>query len=326
MNTTPQRSDTQDIAKAFGIFAVVFVHTWRGLISLGVFDPSNIIDYIDKAGMLYAMPVFFLLAGHNTYASLQRTKPLDFIVKRAKVIVPIYFFWSIVQAFLHSLKNDPGNSGTSHNFWETISTIWYHPIDQFWFLYGLMIYHILTALLQKRLPVLITIMVAAYLYNSFVWPLFIQEMTCCGIFYLFGYLVARNGPIKLQEMPLKLMYPLLFGIWVTGTVLANQFMLDPRTPPLFTALMCSSSFILLFSYKLNNSWIGTKLAVIGRASLAIYVMHVICFAGTRVVLFKLGITDGYMHLVLETLAGLFGPMAVYFTLRRFNLTRYAFLG
>ena len=56
-------------------------------------------------------------------------------------------------------------------------------------------------------------------------------------------------------------------------------------------------------------------------SMAIYLAHVLFSAGTRIALEQLGVESIDMHVLAGTLAGVAGPVAMYFALKRFGLTR-----
>jgi fucose 4-O-acetylase-like acetyltransferase len=65
---------------------------------------------------------------------------------------------------------------------------------------------------------------------------------------------------------------------------------------------------------------------IGRASIAIYVMHIFFIVAMRTLLLKLGFRDATLHLVAETMVGIFIPMAAFFLANWLRIAPYVGFG
>jgi fucose 4-O-acetylase-like acetyltransferase len=68
------------------------------------------------------------------------------------------------------------------------------------------------------------------------------------------------------------------------------------------------------------------LALLGTASMAIYVLHTIFSAGVRMALYAVGFSNNLVALVLGTLIGIAGPLGVWAVARRYRLLPWLGLG
>ncbi|MDX2028950.1 MAG: acyltransferase [Alphaproteobacteria bacterium] len=322
MATSKKRDIAQDIAKAIGILAVVYAHVLWGLVSSSIFADGNPLHFIDMGLQIYTMPLFFLLAGYNAPSSLKRSTPAEFIRKRASMLIPVYLIWSVVQGgmkyALSGQVNDPVTL-------QDLLAIPYKPIGQFWFLYALLIYHIATALLYRRPWVLASLAIAAFLANPWLED-FPRDYCYSGIFYVLGFLLANKDLPSIKAKHIAPALGVAVIVYACGLAMNWSYGLDSRNLLLLPATLSGIGLVMFLSQKLSASSAGPALAYVGRASLAIYVLHVICFAGWRAFILKLGVTEAYVHLVTGTLVGLGVPLLLYSVLGRFKLRRYAYLG
>ena len=96
----------------------------------------------------FHMPLFFFLAGLNVPHSLRRGNGPLLRIQLWTVAYP-YVLWSLIQGILiliMTLARDVNVPLTVSD----LAAIPYRPLAQFWFLYALMICHVLVVLIPKR--------------------------------------------------------------------------------------------------------------------------------------------------------------------------------
>ena len=64
------------------------------------------------------------------------------------------------------------------------------------------------------------------------------------------------------------------------------------------------------------------LSFLGKASIAIYVSHVIASAATRTMLVKIGVTDSSIHVVLGTASGIVFPSCLFIVANMLGVAPY----
>lgn len=106
-------------------------------------------------GVLFAMPLFFLIAGLFTPASLQRKGLRRFVVDRTvRLLTPVVFF---VLVFTPPIEYvDPSNDGWPGDFWGFVPVVWWGQLPPApgptWFLGVLLAFSVLYAVLRTRWP------------------------------------------------------------------------------------------------------------------------------------------------------------------------------
>ncbi len=306
-----------DVAKGVGICLVVFGHAMNGLGTAGILKWETPITQLYFIIYTFHMPLFFFLSGITVTRSLNKGT-FEFLAGKVRYIVYPYFVWSIIQGLSQAALSDQLN----HSFdISSLYGIYAHPLAQFWFLYVLIIYHLLAAATGGRGSILIPASILGLVvYSS------LPIIPSMASFYLGSYTAGVVLNDKVSDAIGKIRHPILIGVL---SLLACAFAALLSTPitnwNYLNLWILPSTFFGVFGTivlcKLaNDSTVSRVLAYLGRLSLAIYVMHVMAAAGARVVLVRLHLAqDPYILLALCTLAGVILPVIVYRALEHLNL-------
>ena len=309
------RLDWLDVAKGLGIVLVVLGHTERGLVASGI-APESWRSGLDFYLYTFHMPLFMFLAGLNVPQSL-RAGARRFILRKLATIVWPYVLWSMILGtvgiLLSSHTNNPGD-------WSDLWRIGWRPISPFWFLYVIFIYSALVAVTGVRMVVLGPLSILAFgLGLIFKNDSLVQQLLHFLIFFVAGALSAT----RLQTIQATANES---GPWWVAVAMAAWFGISwavaaPSDYRYFSAWGLPSALlgtVFVIALALNVSGPArTMLAALGRASMPIYVMHILATAGTRIVLTRLDLTDSpIVYVVVGTMAGVLAPYAAYRVVRR----------
>ena len=136
-----------DVVRGLGVILVVFGHMLDGQTRTGIVPQGGAVDWTNYALYTFHMPLFFFLAGLNVPKSLERGTAA-FVKSKLWTVAYPYFLWSILQTGVIVLA-----LGASANYsvgaGDLVAILWW-PIAQFWFLYALMICHLLAAFVEDR--------------------------------------------------------------------------------------------------------------------------------------------------------------------------------
>ena len=312
-----KRQFWQDRAKGIGISLVVFGHVLRGLVHSGMLTNTALVATLDYTIYTFHMPLFFLLAGLNVEGSLRRGRR-GFLSDKLLTIVYPYFLWSLLQTGLKITipenVNLPNTAGD-------LLAILFEPPAQFWFLYVLMLCHVVLALVPRSGLMLMLMFALAGAAMSGVFPYVLQKLLFNFPFYLAGVIFSRkiadwfpNGWVGLLQI---VILACLFGL--CAVLKAAAFGLDFEEIAVFPAA-CAGIAIVICCAKLMDGKNGRWAAALGTMSMTIYILHITAGAATRVMLVKLfGITEPAIHLILGVMAGLLIPICAHMVLRKFGL-------
>ncbi|QHQ33731.1 acyltransferase family protein [Algicella marina] len=313
-----------DCAKGFGIVLVVFGHAWRGLYEKGVIPPL-LFEAVDSRIYAFHMPLFFMLSGLFFAHGLARARGIPFLRSRAlRLLWPLVLWTYLFLAFkvlAGSLSNTPVGLGA---FLESPIPGRFH----FWFLWALFLIQV--ALLPAKplfanqgnwLPVSLALLTGSL--ALLLIPLPPAAFAWIGLalyhlpFFLLGVVIGRfQGRMQVSAVGA------ILAVGLFAALLAIAPQVTGLYNTVFLAAALSIASVAVFVWFGNGPGSGI-LAYLGTASMAIFLAHTIFSAGLREVLFKLGVTNLPVHLVLGTGIGLIAPIILYEIARRFRLTKLA---
>ncbi|NYH14488.1 acyltransferase family protein [Paraburkholderia bryophila] len=300
-----KRNSFLDCVRGLGMVLVVFGHAQRGLHDGNLFPASYPFEQIDFTLYTFHMPLFFLLAGLHVWPSVEKGSRRFLRSKFLTIVVP-YFVWSIIQGGVQILMAGSTNHPLSLSDWPML---FYRPLGQFWFLYALMIWQLIALCYGRFRPALIVVAVTAFLLGSAIPESFFATAMKMGIFFAAGTLVGPELEARIERFAHA-----GFPVSCTLAFLLSTYMVMGVAPfysfEAIPAAIFGIALTLIVCYWLNRSWAATPLAICGRRSMPIYVLHIMAVSGMRIVLLKAGIRNPYLMLPVCTIAGVLLPLGV----------------
>ncbi|MDP3293539.1 MAG: acyltransferase family protein [Nevskia sp.] len=317
-----------DFLKGASIILVVYGH-------VAIIPPDRDISAFVRYIYLFHMPLFFVISGY-----LFKAAPLhDFAIKRVKtLIIPYASFLILLTAIIdltHLAKGDWAliDYGTSIARLILGGTFLHLEVGVFWFLTALffvqIIYCKLSHLLgnatdKKMLIAMAFLYVASSILSLFfdriISPLGISAIPFGLLCFWFGNLI-RNFKVGNYITPLSSGVIIL---WISLEVTGTHFTLDmkySRYFPAFLIFPLSLSFvyfIILATEKYYKIIKNRLIIIFGAASLVIMALH------NYVHFFLRGVGLNMDALII--IVSIFVPVLAYFSIMRFRITRFLFLG
>lgn len=322
-----------DYAKGIGIILVVYGHVARGVHSAGLPFDEYWFRQVDSVIYSFHMPLFFFLSGLFFPASVARQGASGVLVAKLRTVAWPYLLWSIVQGTVEVMLSRYTNG--SVEIAEIANLLW-QPRAQFWFLYALFfisvfVFPFYRVLSVRWQPTVLLLACLAWLFAEHLpggIPVgFVTQYTlwfACGAWFV---RLSGDGVTRQWQGLLTFLGIVFAGMfaWLYHGPMELTYNSGPRwlsLPLAFAAVMAVVGFSRwLKRYRLE--W----LAALGRASLAIYVMHVLAGSGARIVLQKLlGIESVFIHLLIGTVCGLLTPFLALRLAERFGLVGWLGIG
>lgn len=321
-----------DCGKGIGIVLVVFGHVLAGTHGAGILGDA-LFSYTYSFVYGFHMPLFFFLSGLFVERSLARGTGPYFRSKLWSVVYP-YVLWSLAIGTVNIAL--AGQTNTAPDLARLLA-IWHQPVKGFWFLYALFgCFALYWAL--SRLPARAHFAVALAICAAQPWiywgPSLVDKFLAHYVFFAAGALFVRErggGPLELQPAALALTAlaflaaeALYLALEVTPAHNREHVATTPQF--LFVPALGIATFLAL-SARSASTALGPALAYLGRRSLAIYVVHLLATAGTRIALARgLGIDAAAVHVLVGLTAGVVFPLVLYEVAARARVTRWAGFG
>jgi fucose 4-O-acetylase-like acetyltransferase len=310
-SATKSRIGWVDQARGIGIVLVVFGHTIRGLSPAGILSMTGPLAFIDQWLYSFHMPLFFFLSG-LFLADRVRRPPASFLGGLTGSFVYPYLIWSVVWVLLQTTLRPATDNPVQL---ETLALIPTRPLAHFWFLYVISLIHFAFFLLHRiGLGPRGTFVVFSIWAALFPWfptgtwgPLILARRN--APFVALG--AALNSmprfaqwPDRLPTLVAGLLALLGYGATAAIVVIANRSPLLVSYLAAATGIASSIALAAIFQRWRAADW----LAILGRYSLQIYLLHTFASAAVLIALQRLGLADPFLHLTAGTFAGLVMPL------------------
>jgi fucose 4-O-acetylase-like acetyltransferase len=306
-----------DFARGIGVILVVYGHVLGGLVRADLFPQGTLASWMDYTLYTFHMPLFFFLAGLNVQHSLRRG-PKPFLFSKGWTIAYPYVLWSLVQGGIIMLLSRDANIPI---YPSDLAAIWYRPIGQFWFLYALMICHVLAVLLPNRTAMIVVTAIGfAVFMLSPVRPdlsLTLHHLP----FYVVGLYATRSviawQPRGGTGWATLMLIGLAFAAAVAvGGNISGMDALGLASLPACVLGIAGVVVVCKLLVETRHRW----LAAVGLMSMTIYVLHILAGSGMRIVMLKLHVPPlPWVYLLAGTAAGVMLPMLAHVILQRLNL-------
>lgn len=285
-------------------------HVQEGLLRAAILPPSDAGAVVHRAIYAFHMPLFFFLSGLLAAPSAARSVPA-FLVGRVRTVAYPAVLWSLLQALaLLALSPEvPGHPDAS-----LLLRLPVHPLMQFWFLYALFAISVLFAG-EVALGLSAAAVVASSLALYALVPLevFRHEVAAAvAVFFIYFAAGVALSPRLLAAdggAPLSGRVGLVLGLLATvpfAAAMALHLDLTWAGRPLAAALGVAAT--LAMAGRVRPEGPLRFLHAWGRASLPIYVAHVLAIIACRMLLVRMGIRDPATHVAAGLAGGLGGPL------------------
>jgi len=317
-----------DVAKGGGIVLVVLGHALIGMVDAHLLSEDGAGAQTHYLIYTFHMPLFFFLAGLFVQPRLERDAAGFARGMFTRVAWP-YFLWgslqSLVIASLGGLVNRAEEFGPAR----LVALLW-EPTAQFWFLQSLFVMQLLAWLALPRMGAGRVLLLCVALrvlpeIDALDMPAAVVQMLRFAPFFMLGawmgpWLVRRAAQVRVAMACLLAVIAAI--AWLAAALGVRALDLGYWSAAALPAAFAGSIALMAASSAMRGRG-ADMFAALGRASMAIYVLHVLFVAGARIMLNKgLGLTQPWLILALALAAGVAGPLVVRAVALRLNAARW----
>lgn len=302
------RQQWVDVARGVGIILVVWGHVARANLD---FATTPWAATQDRWIYAFHMPLFFLLAGLFLWPAIGRGRAA-FVRGRWWAIIWPYVLWSIVVGGIEVAMSAYVNTPIAAS---DIAMIPVQPIEQYWFLYALLVCQLVAVAAWPSVTYLWLAAAAGLALLAVAGGGWIGirafaflPFVAAGVAFA-GRLSALAGAPVPQQLAFAVLCWALFAIvmlWLPASLDNPNARLLPAAAGSF-ATVATAMLIARGRHP-----IASALIALGQASLAIYVLHTLFSAGARIALNLAGIAPSTpLSLAFSVASGLILPLLVY---------------
>lgn len=330
MSATPVKVRDQwlDTFRGMAIVLMVFGHVLGGLMTTpyvtGTAGYRPIYDWIYS----FHMPALFWASGILMDASLCSRGTRKFVVEKARTLMYPYLVWGILSQVISLLAQ--GYVNTEYDpkrLWRML----YDPSAGMWFLYTLFLLSVVYGLFWKvpgrRIAFFLLTVAgfAIFIYYQGALPPGLHQVAYYGIYLSLGIIIGKRAIDAARQWPLSVL--ILIGMVGFTAMTLIRIVIEPDiTIGLVLALLGTIGLFGLSAFvaRIGQGVVQKFLAICGVNTLEIYMVHTYTSVPFRIGLHRaFGVTHGAVILMVATLGGLLGSLAVAWVARR-TVLRYLF--
>lgn len=266
---------------------VVYGHAIGGIMSALPTKQSTILSVPYNIIYGFHMPLFFFLSGIFAVKWVKRGFGLALHQKVVSLVIP-YFVWTLITGSIMTIAQRFTNSGLG------IKNILISPIapfSEYWFLYVLFFIFLAYYVGSRFIGANGLLILGAILFLSrpLIYKYWILDAFSLNfIFFCIGteFFKVKKLSAMLQYTKFRLlMLSLLFiviNILYLKVINLNNYLYTSYSKAV--TVSCGILLIVYLAQAVESvSWLSAWLVWLGRASMAIYVMHLIPIAGSRII-------------------------------------------
>lgn len=306
-----QREIWVDNVKVIACILVVLGHFSQSMTQANILSANDLYLWFNQTIYYFHVPLFFICSGY-LYQKLSVVNGVHSwgrnIRKKLLVLgVPYFTFsfatWILKTLFSSAVNNQIGGLG---------DTLFLHPTSPYWYLYALFFLFLITPTFPKRSMAMIGLLIAlafkalgifgggygvqaiSYILSNEIW--FVIGM-CLSVFEFKRYLKkSRIIPIAVGVTFLVL------SIWI---YIAG---IEHGVVSFLLGLLACCSIVMLIEQIYENGKQSIMFGILAKYTMPIFLMHTLFAAPLRTVLFKLGIQNAVIHVILGIAISFIGPM------------------
>ena len=310
MERVRQREIWVDNIKVIACILVVLGHFFMSMVTANVLPDTDLYQWFRQTIYYFHVPLFFICSGY-LYQKLSKVDNVHSwwknVLKKALNLGVPYFAFSFATWLLKTVFSSSVNTQIGGLF----DTLFIHPTAPYWYLYALFFLFLITPTFRNRTMAVTGLIIAltlktvgifggcdvqaiSYILSNEIW--FAIGM-CLSVFEFKNYL-KRDLIIPIATGVIFL----LLSIWV--------YMIgsDHGVISFLLGLLACFSVVILMVKIYENRGQSAAFGTLAKYTMPIFLMHTLFAAPLRTVLFKLGIQNAVIHVILGIAISFIGPM------------------
>ena len=306
-----------DCVKIFACILVVLGHLYMSLVSAGLIA-SDAVYYCLPIQAIYTfhVPLFFVCSGflYQIKTSDYSLKEHVYTIKTKAIALGVpYFTFTIITLVLKNVFSSSVNNQATPFF----QTLFLEPVAPYWYLYALFFIFCITPRFKSQKSIIVAFVISFSVKLIFILipfdtsflPYALRTVILNEVWFVFGMLITT---IKIKK---NLIEKIVMSVSFLSAVVLSAIYYRKNETSSIIKFIIGILFVIsiiyafvLFSDKIEHSDAFIK---IGKYFMPVFLMHTICAAAMRSLLFKLGVSSLVIHITVGIAASFLLPVFIY---------------
>lgn len=314
INKTVKKEVWIDNVKVYACVLVVIGHFFQSMISANILNTNSVYEWFEQSIYTFHVQLFFICSGY-LYQKNSRVNTLnewkDNVLKKMLALGIPYFTFSLITWILKTVFSGSVNQQVAG----LGQSLFVSPMSPYWYLYCLFFLFLITPTFKNKKMALVVLNIAL------VMKIAVSILGCdfyavrvilmYEIWFVIGMCLCIVDMRKILEKTKSFWLGIAVAIMFLGSsilVYANQ--VSNEIINFVLGLFACATTILIVGYLFRNNKQPKWLACMSKYTMPIFLMHTIFAATLRSVLFKMGMANSIVHVILGLVIGFVGPIVV----------------
>ena len=314
-----------DCVKVEACILVVMGHFYQSMVVSGILPDNTIYNWFINTIYCFHVQLFFICSGflYQKYSKVNNMSTWIKNIKKKLLSLGIpYLIFTTATWMLKHVFSGAVNNGLQTGLAETI---FLKPTAPYWYLYALFFIFLITPTFSNT-KIAVCYLIGAIIGKFFflsgggrygiyalsvvlqdeVW--FVSGMVLC----IFSVNVSNKAK---KGVAVGIVFLAMSGLLLRGEVpnLTSSFLLG--------VLACASVILMTKAYQ-DNLAESCVFKFMSKYTMPVFLMHTICAAPTRSILFKIGITSAWIHIPIGLAVSFGGPILVAIVLKKMKYAEF----
>lgn len=301
-----------DNVKVIACVLVVLGHFFQSMTQSGIIPANDFYYWFIQTVYFFHVQLFFICSGYlyqkyscvNSVYSWRRN-----IIKKALSLGIPYFVFSFVTWFLKTVFAESVNNEIGGMFY----TLFISPTSPYWYLYCLFFVFLITPTISKRKYMWTGLgcAIAFKIINLAAGGVAIYAVSSVAeneIWFVIGMCLAEFDFVYRVPKTAQLWGLMLSGIFIVLSILIYILKISFFGIGILMGLLgCGAVILFLAAYYIHNKQ-NIVMKLISKYTMPLFLMHTIFAAPVRIVLFKFGISNPGLHIIIGLIISFAGPI------------------
>ena len=324
-----KRESWIDNLKIFACVLVVLGHLFQSMVAAGLMDDGLMYQWFNKTIYYFHVPLFFICSGY-LYQKYSDTSTFsrwgsNVFSKAVALMIP-YFVFSVITWILKNSFADSVNQKTDG----LLVSLFCNPISPYWYLFALFFIFVFIPVMKGKISTA-TVLIIAVVTKIFTliptgFNIYVLEIILGNIiWFVLGMCLVKFDTVTVfkKKLFLFLALPMAALFDVFSVILAKSSDYVPAFSFLMGLAACFV-FVVLAVQADNLSISGRISDLFAKYTLPVFLLHTIFAAAFRSILFKLGVTNLYLHILVGLFVSFAGPVVTYMIASRIKFVDFFF--
>lgn len=311
-----------DNVKVIAMILVVLCHFSQSMAESALISKSSALVFVNEFCYLFHIQLFFICSGWLFQKYTSYTLLGDYAKNISKKLIALgvpYLFFVLLSHLFKTLFSSYVNNQSGN----LLKELFVSPMPPYWFLYVLFLIFLITPAVKTKtqscvlLGVSVAACVAINILNGRFDIIYAVEHTLTyWIWFAFGAFIAKVEPKKLSNPYSIILFAAAFAAEIFNFKYLNG---DNFLVNLAISFLACGGILGFMSWVYRANKQTPIMKFFAKYTMPIFLMHTIFAAGIRSVLFKLGITNSAIHIVLGLIITFIGPIIATVLMEKLHL-------